>query len=137
MFRTLDISASGLQAQRTRMDVIAGNVAQSQTTLNDDGKPEAFQRRITVMTAQQNAPGSEAGGQAVKATVEIDQESKPRRVYDPGHPHHDADGYVNYPNVNIITEFVNAMEASRAYEANLTTMDVTKDMVENTFKILA
>lgn len=137
MFRTLDISASGLQAQRTRMDVIAGNVANAQTTLNEDGKPEPFQRRITVMTAQQSGPDSEAGGQPVQATVEVDHDSKPRRVYDPGHPHHDADGYVSYPNVNVITEFVNAMEASRAYEANLTAMDVTKDMVQNTFKILA
>lgn len=137
MFRTLEISASGLQAQRLRMDVIAGNVAHAQTTMNEQGEPEPFQRRITIMTAQQPGSGSESGGQAVKATVEIDQESKPRRVYDPGHPHHDADGYVNYPNVNLITEFVNAMEASRAYEANVTAMDVTKDMVQNTFRILA
>lgn len=138
MFRTLEISASGLQAQRTRMDVIAGNVAHAQTTVNEDGKSEPFQRRITVLTAQQDSSNAETGGQGVRAEIDLDTETKPRQVYDPGHPHADkTTGYVSYPNINVITEFVNAMEASRAYEANLTAMDVTKDMVQNTFRILA
>ena len=57
-------------------------------------------------------------------------------MYDPGHPHADKRGIVSYPNINVITEFVNALEASRSYEANLTAMDVTKDMAQNTFRIL-
>ena len=137
MFRTLEISASGLQAQRTRMDVVAGNIAQAQTTLNEDGKPEPFQRRIVALAAQTDGPGQKTGGQGVQAEIELDTQSPPRKVLDPGHPHADADGYVSYPNINVITEFVNALEASRAYDANLTAMDVTKDMVENTFRILA
>jgi flagellar basal-body rod protein FlgC len=137
MFRTLDISASGLQAQRTRMDVIAGNIAHAQTTVNEDGKPGPFQRRIVVLAAQPDAPRNEGGGQGVQAEIGIDANNPPRKVFSPGHPHADSNGYVNYPNINIITEFVNALEASRAYEANLTAMDVTKDMVQNTFRILA
>lgn len=137
MFRTLEISASGLQAQRTRMDVIAGNIAHAQTTVNEDGKPEPFQRRIVVLAAQPDAPGHENCGQTVHAEVDIDTKSPPRQVFAPNHPHADKQtGYVSYPNINIITEFVNALEASRAYEANLTAMDVTKDMAQNTFRIL-
>ena len=137
MFRTLDISASGLLAQRTRIDVISGNIAQAQTTLNEDGKPEPFQRRIVALATQPLGTGPQSGGQGVRAEIEVDTETPPRKVHNPGHPHADKDGYVNFPNVNIITEFVNALEASRAYEANLSAMDVTKDMAQNTFRILA
>ncbi len=131
MFKTLEISASGLQAQRTRIDTIAGNVAQAQTTVNEDGKPEPFQRRIVELTSQPDGKG----GQKVQAEVSIDTKTMPRVVFDPGHPHA-VDGYVKYPNINVVTEFVNALEASRAYEANLAAMDVTKGMVQNTFRIL-
>src|SRR5689334_16817420 len=106
MFRTFEISASGLQAQRTRMDVIAGNIAHAQTTVNEDGKPEPFQRRIVVLAAQQDAPNRDnGGGQKVQAEVDIDTNTPPRKVFSPGHPHADSNGYVNYPNINIITEF--------------------------------
>src|SRR5437762_9730114 len=109
MFRTLEISASGLQAQRTRMDVIAGNIAHAQTTVNEDGKPEPFQRRIVVLAAQPDAPNHDSGGQAVHAEIDLDMATPPRKVYSPGHPHADSNGYVNYPNINVITEFVNAL----------------------------
>jgi len=132
MFRTLEISASGLQAQRTRVDVIAGNVAQAQTTINEDGKPEPFQRKIVLLTSKSD---NTTGGQKVQAEIQTDTDTPPRVVFDPGHPHA-VDGYVKYPNINVVTEFVNAMEASRAYEANLTAMDVTKEMLQNTFRIL-
>lgn len=137
MFRTLEISASGLLAQRTRIDVISGNIAQAQTTLNEDGQPEPFQRRIVALATKAPESGPQTGGQGVQAQVEIDTETPPRKVYNPGHPHADKEGYVNFPNINIITEFVNALEASRAYEANLSAMDVTKDMAQNTFRILS
>jgi flagellar basal-body rod protein FlgC len=135
MLRTLDISASGLQAQRTRIDVIAGNIAHAQTTVNEEGKPEPFQRRIVTLAAQPDSVVAPTGGQGVQAEIETDSQAKPRKVYDPTHPHA-VNGYVSYPNINIITEFVNALEASRAYEANLTAMDITKDMAQNTFRIL-
>jgi flagellar basal-body rod protein FlgC len=135
MFRTLEISASGLAAQRLRLDTIAGNIAQAQTTENEQGEHEPFQRRLVVLEAVSTAPDGE-GTPGVKATVEIDTVTPPRKVHQPGHPHADADGYVSYPNVNSITEFVNAMEASRAYEANLATMQFTRDMIDSTFRLL-
>jgi flagellar basal-body rod protein FlgC len=135
MFRTLDVSASGLAAQRVRMDTIAGNIAHSHTTQDENGNHSPFQRRMTVLEAQTDA-ATQSRGVGVKATVEIDTQSPTRKVLDPGHPHADAEGFVQYPNVNIITESVNAMEASRAYEANISTMQVTRDMIENTFRLL-
>ncbi len=135
MFRTLDISASGLAAQRLRIDTIAGNIAHSHTTQNEKGEPSPFQRRLVVLEAQTEAE-AKTRGVGVNATVDVDAQTPPRKVHDPGHPHADANGYVSYPNVNVITEFVNAMEASRAYEANISTMQVTRDMIETTYKLL-
>jgi flagellar basal-body rod protein FlgC len=135
MFHSIDISASGLIAQRQRMDTIAGNIANSSSTQNENGEIKPFQRRLVVMQA---AGGSDSTqGVGVSADVEVDTQSPPRLVHQPGHPHANAEGYVSYPNVNIVTEFVNALEASRAYDANVTTMEVTKDMIQSTFKIIA
>lgn len=136
MFRTLDVSASGLAAQRLRMDTIAGNIAHSHTTQNENGEPSPFQRRLVVLEAQPEAIAGTTRGVGVTATVDVDTQTPPRKVHDPGHPHADAEGNVSYPNVNVITEFVNAMEASRAYEANISTMQVTRDMIETTYKLL-
>lgn len=134
MFRTLDISASGLAAQRLRIDTIAGNIAQAHTTQNEHGEHEPFQRRIAVLEAER--PVSSSGAVGVRAEVEVDAQTPPRRVFEPGHPHADKEGYVSYPNVNVITEFVNAMEASRAYEANISAMQITREMIQNTFGLL-
>ena len=136
MLRTLDISASGLVAQRLRMDTIAGNIAHSHTTANENGEPSPFQRRLVVMEAANGQRQHAGRGAGVQGTVEIDEQSLPRRVHDPSHPHADPQGYVNYPNINVITEFVNAIEATRAYEANLSTMRVTRDMIDSTFRLL-
>jgi flagellar basal-body rod protein FlgC len=136
MFRTLEISASGLAAQRLRVDTIAGNIAQSQTTQNEQGEHAPFQRRLVVLAAEQAEGATVLRGAKVQGTVEIDETTPPRRVFEPGHPHADAQGYVNYPNVNVITEFVNALEASRAYEANVTAMQMSREMIEGTFRLL-
>lgn len=136
MFRTLDISASGMIAQRLRVDTIAGNIAQAQTTQNENGEHVPFQRRMVILQTERAASTQQPGGVGVRAEVEIDSATPPRMVYEPGHPHADERGYVSYPNVNVITEFVNAMEASRAYEANITAMQMTKDMIDGTFKLL-
>jgi flagellar basal-body rod protein FlgC len=137
MLRTLDISSSGLVAQRLRMDTIAGNIAHSHTTVNEQGQPSPFQRRLVVMEAAATKSADRAGrGVGVQANVETDTQTIPRKVHDPGHPHADKHGYVSYPNINVITEFVNAIEATRAYEANISTMRVTRDMIESTFRVL-
>lgn len=135
MLRTLGISASGLTAQRLRMDTIAGNIAHSHTTMNEAGQAAPFQRRLVVLEAEPNGAKASRGA-GVTAKVEIDTESLPRKIHDPGHPHADAQGYVTYPNINVITEFVNALEATRAYEANISTMQVTRNMIDSTFRLL-
>ena len=139
MFHTLDISASGLKAQRLRMDTIAGNIAQAQTTQDENGKNEPFRRKMVIMQTESSAAaaGQNSGGVGVRTEVQPDNVTPLREVYQPGHPHADANGMVRFPNVNTVTEFVNALEASRAYEANLATMDMTKDMMTSTFQILS
>ncbi|HEY7118092.1 MAG TPA: flagellar basal body rod protein FlgC [Tepidisphaeraceae bacterium] len=137
MFETLDISASGLQAQRTRMDTIAANIANLNTTRNADGRPIPYRRRFVTF-----APNLAARGQgATKAGVhvgQIQQDQAPfSRKFEPGHPDADKDGYVLYPNIDLSIEFVNALEASRAYEANVTTMEVTKNMMNASLRLLA
>jgi len=133
MFGALDISVSGLVAQRVQMDTIAGNIANMQTTRRADGQPGPYLRRVALM-----APGDGQGGAGVHVTgVVEDRMGKPRLVKDAGHPDADANGIVAYPNMDSSTEMVNAMVAVRAYEANLTAVEATKSMVASTLRILA
>ncbi len=136
MFHTLDISASALFAQRQRLNVIAGNIANINTTRDANGLAQPFQRRFVTFSADrpiEDAPG----GVGVQFQVEKDAFSPPRKVYQPGHPDADGEGHVNYPNMDLTQEFVNALEASRAYEANIATMEMTKEMVNSTLRIIA
>ncbi|HEY3969274.1 MAG TPA: flagellar basal body rod protein FlgC [Planctomycetaceae bacterium] len=136
MFRTLDLSTSGLVAQRTRMDTIAGNIANLNTTRDETGQVSPFQRRfITFLAADEK--GDEGRGTGVKFAVHVDRETPPRKVVQPGHPDADASGVVSYPSIDLTKEFVNALEASRAYEANVATIDITKGMFSESLKILA
>lgn len=135
MFRTLNITASGLAAQRLRMDTIAGNIAHSHTTVDEQGQVSPFQRRMVVFEADA-ATTRGPRGVGVAAHVETDTTSVPRKIHDPGHPHADPQGYVTYPNINVIHEFVNALEATRAYEANLSTMQITRNMIDSSFRLL-
>lgn len=135
MLQPIDISTSGLVAQRQRMNTIAGNIANLNTTRDAEGNPEPYQRRFVTFTTDGSEP-DEAGGVGVDYRVEIDTETTPRKVHQPGHPDADADGYVAYPNIDMVTEFVNAIEASRAYEANVTAVEVSNRMSENGFRIL-
>jgi flagellar basal-body rod protein FlgC len=136
MFDPIDVSTSGLIAQRQRMNTIADNLANVSTTRNAEGKPSAFQRRFVTFAAAQsdNAP---AGLSGVTYEIHVDTTSPPRRVYQPGHPDAGKDGYVNYPSIDFMTEFVNAMDASRAYQANLVAIDMTKQINNLSLKILA
>lgn len=135
MFDTLDISASGLTAQRVRMDTIAANIANMNTTRNAKGEKIPFRRRFAVF-AEGAGPG-----QADKAGVHVQKikldESAFQKRYQPGHPDAGPDGMVLYPNIDLSIEFVNALEASRAYEANVTTMEVTKSMMNASLRLLA
>jgi flagellar basal-body rod protein FlgC len=126
----LEISASGLVAQRLRLDTIAGNIANFSTTRDADGKPNPFVRRMVVFEAAEEQ-GAPAGVRVAK--VDLDDPKRPgaepfRLRYEPGNPDADRDGYVRYPNIDLTREIVNAMEASRAYEANIQAMEAAKQM---------
>jgi flagellar basal-body rod protein FlgC len=136
MMQALDISTSALVAQRQRMNTIAGNIANINTTRDAEGNLSPFQRRLVTFSTTTAAPGEDAGGLGVQYEVKIDSETPPRRVFDPGHADADETGYVSYPGINLVTEFVNAMEASRAYEANVAAIDFTKNLGQMSSRIL-
>jgi flagellar basal-body rod protein FlgC len=133
MIRALDISSSALVAQRTRLDVIAGNIANSEVTRQEDGTPIPYRRRVvTFMTGDgRGGPGVHVG------EIRPDTVSPFKERYDPGHPDADACGYVQLPNVSITMEYVDAMAASRAYEANAAMMSVTRNMVQQAIRLFA
>ncbi len=134
MFDVLDMGASGLAAQRTRLDTIAENILNANTTRNAKGQPIPFRRRFaTLASGMAGHPGRP--GVHVDA-VKSDMSPFTKR-YEPGHPDANAEGIVLYPNIDIATEYVNAMEASRAYEANVTMMEVSKAMINASLRLIA
>jgi flagellar basal-body rod protein FlgC len=136
MFSSLDVSTSGLVAQRARLNSISSNIANMSTTRNERGEPVPYQPRY--VTFQTDTKISTAGGGAgVKVgSVEYSQEP-PKLKYEPGHPDADEKGFVHYPAIDMTTEFVDALEATRAYEANIGVIEVTKNMTEQTLRIIA
>ena len=136
MLHSLDISASGLIAQRQRINVIAGNIANSNTTRDADGNVKPFERRF-VTFSENKTENERGGGIGVEFEVNHDHQTPFRKVYQPGHPDAGPDGNVRYPNINLTQEFVNALEASRAYEANIAAMEMTKELASSTLRIIA
>lgn len=136
MIRALDITNSALVAQRVRMDVIAGNLANAFVTSQADGTIEPFRRRVVTFTT-----GDGAGGAGVRVSAVKADPSEFRLVHDPGHPHAVSDGplagYVRYPNVSVTMEYVDALEASRAYETNVAMMSVTRSMLNRAIELFA
>ncbi|WP_459555456.1 flagellar basal body rod protein FlgC [Lacunimicrobium album] len=136
MLKSIDISTSGLIAQRQRMNSIAENLANMNTTRDAEGKLSPFQRRLVTFQQQQTNADQDGRGVGVKVQVDIDQTTPARKVFQPGHPDADKSGYVSMPNINMVTEMVNALEASRAYEANIAAINTSKQMGETTLEIL-
>jgi flagellar basal-body rod protein FlgC len=145
MFDAFDISASALTAERMRMDVTAENLANAQTTRTADGGPYRRKEVVLQEVAQGGFAGSlraamGAGSADRPGGVEvagIAEDSTPNKmVYDPGHPDADANGYVAMPNVDSVTEMVDLIGASRAYEANVTAMQSAKQMFTKTLDLL-
>ncbi len=134
LYNLLDVSTSALVAQRTRLNVIAENIASQKAILNAEGEYEPYRRRFAVFAPGDSARGT-AGGVHV-ASIEVDQ-GPLRPVYEPGSPFADPDGYVSYPNVDPVIEMMNAMEATRSYEANITAIEATKSMITAALQILA
>ena len=124
-FQAMTINATALTAQRLRLDLIAANIANANTTRTPEGGP--YRRKVPVFAENlAAADGARPGG--VRVVAVQDDPSPFRRVYEPGHPDADRDGYVFYPNVNIINEMVNLIEAGRAYEANVTALNAQKEL---------
>ncbi len=141
LFRALDVAASGLTAERLRMDVISNNIANVNTTRTERGGP--FRRQLCIFqsrTASPNFPAKERTlpeqvGKGVRVSRIMDDQAPFRLVYEPNHPDADANGYVKYPNVNVVHEMVDMITASRGYEANVTVINATKDIVNTALGI--
>jgi len=159
MFTALNISASGLSAQRKKLDAISSNIANINTTRTEDGTP--YQRKVVEVRAKEipsferylqqtrlqltvtrpehiplkkiitNRPTAESGVEAEVKSVKQDY----RKVYDPNHPDADENGYVYYPNINVVSEMVDMITASRAYEANLNLIETSKRLAKETLNI--
>ncbi len=138
---SLRISASGLTSQRIRMNVVSSNLANSNTTRTAEGGP--YKRKDVIFTSQplrnsfQDMLTSQVNENlsGVKVTGIISDTKPPLLKYDPGHPDADKNGYVAMPNINVITEMVNMMSAARSYEANVTAVKTTKQMVQKALDI--
>ena len=161
IFDSFDISASGLSAQRRKLTAISSNIANVDTTRTDEGGPYK-RRRVVMLEAPKISkfstmleekrsrlrltepthrlegdprPGEFFVGSGVLSQEVREEPLKPRLVYDPNHPDAREDGYVLYPDVNVVTEMVDMIAASRAYEANVTVMSAAKDMVNRALDI--
>lgn len=135
-FTAMDISASGLSVQRTRMNVAASNLANAQTTQAAGGGP--YKRRDVIVSSVDVPEATGALDTQLKAVEvsNIAQDAAPPRLeYDPGHPQANAQGYVAYPNINPVQEMVDMITASRAYEAGVTTMSTAVSMAERALGI--
>ncbi len=144
IFKAININASGLTAQRLRMDVIAKNIANVDTTRTENGLP--YRRQVVVFEEDcknisfshllsQNSRNLLQKGGGVKVKGIIDDRTPFKKTYDPGHPDADEEGYVLMPNVETVIEMVNMISAARAYEANVTAINVTKAMVQKALEI--
>ena len=161
IFRAIEISASGLSAQRQKMNIVSENIANAQTTRTAAGGPYKRQR-VQFKENPDHAPFGKVLNRAVlglrrtksghminparatsqrdnvspvKAKTFVDPNQAPRRVFDPAHPDADAEGYVAMPDVNIVTEMVDMMIASRSYEANITAIESAKKMAQRALDI--
>ncbi|NLJ80022.1 MAG: flagellar basal body rod protein FlgC [Firmicutes bacterium] len=141
VFKAFRISASGLTAERLRMDTIANNLANVNTTRSADGGP--YRRQVPVFApllerAARGAlgPGRRgAAGQGVQVLGVVSDPSPPRLVYDPQHPDADADGYVEMPNVHVVKEMVDLITATRSYEANVEALNSARSMAQKALEI--
>lgn len=142
VFTSLKINGSALTAQRLRMDVIANNIANAESTRSVDGQVYKRQEVVFMPIVKRNAlPISTKGNptglveEGVQVAAILQDETPPRLVYDPGHPDADANGYVAYPDIDIITEMTDMISATRAYEANVTAINAAKNMATKALEI--
>jgi flagellar basal-body rod protein FlgC len=139
MIRSIDISTSGLLAQRTRLNAISGNIANISSIKDENGDANPYKARQVVFQTDDTLTTSGASGVKV-SEVKMD-EAEPLYRYQPNHPMAIKEGkwkdYVAYPNIDLTTQMVDAMESTRAYEANIGVMEITKSLGRETLTILA
>jgi len=140
VFKGIDISASGLTAQRLRMDLISGNIANAETTRDEDGN--TYRRKVAVfrekLSNEVKALNSKqkSGANAGVEISSIEEDPSPFRLeYRPDHPDADENGYLELPNVSVMTEMVNMIDASRSYEANVQAISNYKSMANSALNI--
>jgi len=144
LFSGIDISASGLTAQRLRMDIISGNIANVETTRTEDGGPyrrkvavfqEKLQNKMSVFGSGLSVLNDNANDKGVEVK-EIREDQSPFKIeYRPNHPDADEDGYLRLPNISIMTEMINMIDATRAYEANVQAISNYKNMAASALDI--
>lgn len=140
---SLNISASGMTAQRMRLDVASENIANIETTRTESGGP--YRRKMVVLEAKDNSfqevLNRTMGGKTthttagVRATAIVDDETELKAVYDPDHPDADEEGYVRTPNIDMVKEMTDSMAATRSYEANITAFNAVKLMAQKALEI--
>lgn len=135
VFDTFRISASGLTAEKLRMDLISNNLANVNTTQTEEGGP--YRRQMAIFQAMEDSKAGNqlARGKGVKVVGIHHDPTPPRLVYDPQHPDANPDGYVELPNVQPVKEMVDLISASRAYEANITAINAAKSMAQKALEI--
>jgi len=142
IFKSMNVSASGLTAERLRMDVISENIANASVTRTLAGTP--YRRKMVVFQEQNGnsfqtlldqARGINTTGDGVEVGGIVEDQSDFKRIYNPEHPDADDEGYVLMPNVDVVTEMINLMTASRAYEANITALNSAKSMAMKALEI--
>lgn len=142
-FKSINVSASGLTAERLRMDVISKNIANADTTRTSAGTP--YRRQMVVFKEQtasgtfqellNEAKGKSESGNGVEVVKIVEDQSDFKRIYNPGHPDADEEGYLLMPNVDVVTEMVNLISSSRGYEANVTALNASKSMAMKALEI--
>lgn len=134
MFGSLDISTSALVANRIRMETVAANVANANSTTNAAGENVPFRRRIALLSAGDPSTGKKQGVHVEEILLD---RAPFQKKFEPDNPLADPEGYVSYPNINPIYEQVNALEITRAYEANIQAAEATKAMMQSALRLLA
>lgn len=138
MFDSIEILSQGLSAQRTRVNTIASNIANAETTRTPEGGP--YKRRDVVQVAR-TTPSKFASAldrmslSAPSVYAVVEDQSDPKKVYSPGHPDADANGYVAYPNINVVTTMADMISASRLYQANVEALRTVRGMTDDAQRI--
>ncbi|MCG8539825.1 MAG: flagellar basal body rod protein FlgC [Clostridia bacterium] len=141
-FKSINTSATGLTAERLRMDIISKNIANANTTRTSSGMP--YRRQVPIFKEKEgktftdflnDAKNGNKVGNGVEVSAIVEDKSPFKRIYNPGHPEADEKGYVLMPNIDIVTEMINLISASRAYEANVTSLNNSKSMAIKALEI--